>query len=77
MNGEQGLGFACVVNLCYTHRGNDDPECVESRRFKVPVYKRLARQRGLRVLHLEAGDVENDLLIEEVRTATDDNRRTG
>jgi hypothetical protein len=41
---------------------------VESRQFKEQVYERLARRRGLQVLHLEAGDVE------KVRTATDDNR---
>jgi hypothetical protein len=34
----------------------------------------LGRECGLQVLHLEAGDVENELFVEKVRTVTDDNR---
>jgi hypothetical protein len=44
--------------------GRDDPEYVESRRFKEQVYERLADQRGVQVLHLEAGDVEHDLFLD-------------
>jgi len=56
-------------NLYVEYWGRDDPEYVESRRFKEQVYKRLAAQRGIRVLHLEAGDVENDVLVGKVRAA--------
>ena len=49
--------------------GRDDPEYVESRRFKEGVYERLAARRGIRVLHLEAGDVEDDVFMEKVRAA--------
>ena len=45
---------------------------VESRRFKEGVYERLAARRGLRVLHLEAGDVKNDVFVGKVRAAVGD-----
>lgn len=47
----------------------DDPECIESRRFKEGVYEQLADQRGVRVLHLEAGDVEDDVFMGKVLAA--------
>jgi hypothetical protein len=46
--------------------GRDDAEYVESRRFKEQVYDRLTAQRGVRVLHLEAGDVENDEFLRKI-----------
>lgn len=49
--------------------GRDDPEYVESRRFKERVYERLADQRGVRVLHLEARDVENDVFMGKIEAA--------
>jgi hypothetical protein len=39
------------------------------RRFKERVYEQLAAQRGVRVLHLEAGDVENDVFVGKVQAA--------
>ena len=56
-------------DLYVEYWGRDDPEYVESRRFKEGVYERLAAQRGVRVLHLEAGDVENDVFIVKMRIA--------
>lgn len=53
-------------DLYVEYWGRDDPEYVESRRFKEEVYDRLADQRCVRVLHLEAGDVENDVFMEKV-----------
>ena len=52
--------------------GRDGPEYVESRRFKEGVYERLVARRGLRVLHLEAGDVKNDVFMGKVRAAIGD-----
>lgn len=49
--------------------GRSDADYVESRQFKEHVYEQLAAQRGLRVLHLEAGDVENDVFMGKVRAA--------
>ncbi len=40
------------------------------------IYEQLAQQRSVRVLHLEAGDVENDVFMEKVRTVTDDSHST-
>jgi len=60
-------------DLYVEYWGRDDPEYVESRRFKEQVYERLAAQRGVRVLHLEAGDVENDVFMEKVQEAIGDN----
>jgi len=51
--------------------GRDDPEYVESRRFKERVYERLADQRGVRVLHLDAGDVENDVFVGKIQAVID------
>lgn len=56
-------------DLYVEYWGRDDPEYVESRRFKERVYERLAAQRGIRVLHLEAGDVEDDVFMEKVKVA--------
>jgi hypothetical protein len=44
---------------------------VESRRFKEQVCERLAMQRGVRVLHLEAGDVENDVFVRKIQAVID------
>ncbi|MBN1813570.1 MAG: hypothetical protein JXA14_17155 [Anaerolineae bacterium] len=44
---------------------------MESRRFKERAYKRLAEQRGVRVLHLEAGDVENDVFVGKAQAAAE------
>ena len=49
--------------------GRDDPEYVESQRYKEEVYEQLAQQRGVQVLHLEAGDVENDVFLGRVQAA--------
>jgi hypothetical protein len=46
---------------------------MESRRFKEAVYERLAGQCGVRVLHLEDGDVENDVFVGKVRAAISPN----
>jgi len=54
-------------DLYVEYWGRDDPEYVESRRFKEQVYERLAARRSVRVLHLEAGDVQNDLFVEEIQ----------
>ena len=51
--------------------GRDDPGYVESRRFKEGVYERLAAQRGIRVLYLEAGDVENDVFVGRIQAVID------
>jgi hypothetical protein len=66
--------YLCEYSLGVEYWRCDAPEHVESRRFKEQVYDRLARRRGLQVLHLEAGDEGNDLFMEKVRTVTDDNR---
>jgi hypothetical protein len=42
---------------------------VESRRFKEAVYEQLMAKRGIRVSHLEAGDVENDVFMGKLRDA--------
>lgn len=60
-------------DLYMEYWGRDDPEYVESRRFKERVYERLAAQRGVRVLHLEAGDVENDVFVGKVQAVIGNN----
>jgi hypothetical protein len=59
-------------DLYVEYWGRDDPEYVESRRFKEGVYEKLAVQRGVRVLDLEAGDVENDEFMRKVQAVIDD-----
>jgi len=56
--------------------GRDDPEYVESRRFKEQVYEQLVAQRGIRALHLEAGDVEDDVFMGKVQAAIHSNSKT-
>jgi len=60
-------------NLYVEYWGRSDPDYVESRRFREQVYERLAAQRGIRVLHLEAGDVENDVFVGKLRAAIQKN----
>lgn len=57
--------------------GRDDPEYVESRRFKEAVYEQLAAKRGIWVSHLEAGDVENDVFMGKLRDALSANSWRG
>lgn len=47
--------------------GRDDTEYVESRRFKETVYEQLIGQRGIRLLNLEARDVEHDVFMEKIQ----------
>jgi len=60
-------------DLYVEYWGRDDPEYVESRRFKEGVYERLAAQRGVCVLHLEAGDVENDVFVGKIQAVISNN----
>ena len=57
--------------------GRSDPDYVESRQFREQVYERLATQRGIRVLHLEAGDVENDVFVGKVKAVMGSNGAKG
>lgn len=54
-------------NLYVEYWGRDDREYVESRQFKEQVYEQLLHQRPVRVLHLEAGDVEHDVFMNKIR----------
>lgn len=61
-------------NLYVEYWGRDDPEYIESRRFKERIYKELARQRGIRVLHLEMDDIEFDAFMTKIQLAITTNR---
>ncbi len=49
--------------------GRDDPEYVESRRFKERVYERLARERGTTVIHLESREARQASLLSRLNLA--------
>jgi hypothetical protein len=56
-------------NLYVEYWGRDDPEYIESRRFKERVYQQLIRQRGIRVLHLEMDDIEFEAFMTKIQAA--------
>jgi hypothetical protein len=58
-------------DLYVEYWGRDDPEYVESRRFKEEVYEQLVTRRGVQVLHLEAGDVKNDVFVGKIQAVID------
>jgi short-subunit dehydrogenase len=40
---------------------------VESRRFKERVYEELAKERGVKVMHFNSGDVTSDLWFSKLK----------
>jgi hypothetical protein len=61
--------FLFEHGLYVEYWGRDDPEYIESRRFKEGIYEKLAVRRGIQVLHLEAGDEQNDVFMEKIEVA--------
>lgn len=54
-------------NLYVEYWGRDDPEYIESRRYKEQVYQQLVDQRGIQVLHLEMHDIEFDAFMDKIQ----------